>query len=382
MITKEILNIFRNDLWKDKRLMDPQTTSFVKKSENEIEHEAEISVLRYLQDAGIDGVPQIKKTDGLDIHMSIFKGIRVFELLVILDEISIKRRKAVDVKKLLIDRCDERQRRIQAALGKWRESEIEHGVVRTKYPQDKIKKIVEVLAVCRNIVYDKEEFDREMKQLISYWETVVDIPFRDATTKNMVFCDPNFQRIELDPHESKTERNIKQVIHKLEDNLFWETTPIADFDFSSCMYDTTPEDDYISLHCHERTFDGNTFMTPNELLWMGTPDFKRAAVSFYVRYYRFGGRKAAYRLLNPVNHIVRFENDHDDFYFKNLNSIIRNLWPSADEEFPVLMQLTDSLARTLGTKRAITDAFYGEYPNAPRQPWTGLCTVKIDNIDI
>ena len=382
MITKEILHIFRNDLWKDKRLMDPQDEFFVKKSENEIEHKAEISVLQYLQDIGIDGIPKIKKTDGLDIHMSIFKGIRVFELLVILDEISLKFRKAIDVKKIIVDRCDERQRRIQFALKKWRESEIENGVTRIMYPQNKIKKIVEVLAVCKNISYDRSGFDREMEQLICYWESVVNIPFRDATTKHMVFCDPNFQRIELDPHESKTERNIKQIINKLDDDLFWEKTPIADFDFSSCMYDTTMEDDYISLHCHERTFDGNTYMVPDDLLWMGAPDFKRAAISFYVRYYRFGGRKAAYRLLNPVNHMVRFENDHDDFYFKNLNSIMRNLWSSVDKEFPVLMKLTDSLSRTLGTNRAITDAFYSEYPNAFRQPWTGLCTVKIDNIDI
>lgn len=61
MITKEILHIFRNDLWKDKRLMDPQDEFFVKKSENEIEHKAEISVLQYLQDIGIDGIPKIKK---------------------------------------------------------------------------------------------------------------------------------------------------------------------------------------------------------------------------------------------------------------------------------------------------------------------------------
>lgn len=378
MITKEILKIFHDDLWKDKRLMNPQDEVFVKKSENKIEHKTEISVLRYLTEAGIDGIPEIKGTEGLDIHMSIYKGIRVFELLVILDGLSIKNEKAIEVKKKIIDRCNDRQRKIQLALKEWREKEIKNGQIRLKYPQDKIKKIVEVLATCKDIPLKKKEFDKEMAQLIDYWETVADIPFRDATTKNMVFCDPNFQRIELEPNESKTEKNIKQVIAKLNDDVFWETTLIADFDFSSCMHDTTVEDDYISLHCHERTFNGNTYIDPKDLIWIGKPNAKRAAISFYVRYYRFGGRKAAYRLLNPVNHLVRFANDNDDFYFKNLNSIMRNLYPSVDEEFPTLLQITEDLAKRLGTKRAVEDSFYNEYPNATRQPWEGLNTIKIE----
>ena len=378
MITKEILKIFHDDLWKDKRLMDPQDKIFVKKSENGIEHKTEISVLRYLTETGIDGIPEIKETKELDIHMSIYKEIRVFELLVILDGLSIKNEKAIEVKKKIIDRCNDRQRKIQLALKEWREKEIKNGQIRLKYPQDKIKKIVEVLATCKDIPLRTKEFDKEMVRLINYWETVADIPFRDATTKNMVFCDPNFQRIELEPNESKTEKNIKQVVAKLNDDVFWETTPIADFDFSSCMHDTTVEDDYISLHCHERTFNGNTYIDPKDLIWIGTPDPKRAAISFYVRYYRFGGRKAAYRLLNPVNHLVRFAYDNDDFYFKNLNSIMRNLYPPVDKEFPTLLQITEDLAKHLGTKRAVEDSFYKEYPNATRQPWEGLNTIKIE----
>jgi len=380
MVTKEILKIFHDDLWKDKRLMDPRKKVFVKKSENKIEHTTEISVLRFLKDANIDGIPEIKKTKGLEVHMAIFKGIRVFELLVILDELSIKYENAIKVKRKIIDRCNDRQRKIQFALKDWRENEIKNGQTRFKYPQDKIKKIVEVLAICKDIPLRKKEFDKEMAQLIDYWETVADIPFRDATTKNMVFCDPNFQRIELEPNESKIEKNIKQVIDKLTDDDFWETTPIADFDFSSCMHDTTVEDDYISLHCHERTFNGNTYIDPKDLIWIGTPDPKRAAISFYVRYYRFGGRKAAYRLLNPVNHLVRFAYDNDDFYFKNLNSIMRNLWSSVDDEFHVLLQITDDLSKKLGTRRAVTDEFYKAYPDAIRQAWQGLNENRIRQI--
>lgn len=380
MITKEILKIFHDDLWKDKRLMDPQDKIFVKKSEDETEHKTEISVLRYLTDAKIDGIPEIKKTEGKEIHMSIFNGIRVFELLVILDELSKNKEyeKAIDVKNRIIKRCNLRQREIQIALKDWRENEIIKGQTRVKYPQDKIKKIVEVLTTCKDIPFPQKDFDNEMHQLIKYWETVVNIPFRDATTKNMVFCDPNFQRIELAPNESKTEKNIKHVIDKLDANVFWETTPIGDFDFSSCVHDTTIEDDFISLHCHERTFDGNTYIDPKDLIWIGTPDPKRAAISFYVRYYRFGGRKAAYRLLNPVNHLVRFHHDNDDFYFKNLNSIMRNLYPSVDKEFPILLRITEDLAKRLGTKRAVEDEFYKEYPDATRQPWQGLITIKIE----
>lgn len=377
MTTRDILKIFHDDLWKDKRLMHPQDKIFIKKSENDIEHKTEVSVLRYLSETGIDGIPEIKKDDGRDIHMSIYKGIRVFELLVILDSLSVKYEKATEIKRKIINRCNDRQYKIQLALKEWRKNEIKNGQVRFKYPQEKIKKIVEILTTCKDIPLYRQEFDREMGQLIDYWETVAEIPFRDATTKNMVFCDPNFQRIELEPNETKTEKNIKQVIAKLNDDNFWETTLIADFDFSSCIHDTTVEDDYISLHYHERTFDGNTYIAPNDLIWVGEPNPKRAAISFYVRYYRFGGRKAAYRLLNPVNHLVRFAHDNDDFYFRTLNSIMRTLYPPIEQEFPTLLQLTEVLAKRLGTKRAVEDLFYKEYPDATRQPWEGLNTIKI-----
>ncbi|MDR1988239.1 MAG: hypothetical protein LBQ24_05960 [Candidatus Peribacteria bacterium] len=379
MITKEILKVFHSDLWKDKRLMDPQDEIFVKKSESAIENKTEISVLRYLAEARVTGIPEIKRTEGLEIHMSIFKGIRVFELLVILDELSKSNayNEAINVKKVIMDRCDKRQKEIQGLLKEWRKNEIKNGRKRIKYPQNKIEKIVNLLTECRDIPFSKESFAKEMRQLIDYWETVVDSPFRDATTKNMVFCDPHFQRIELAPNESKTERNIKQVIDKLGNGIFWESTPIADFDFSSCVYDTTIEDDYISLHYHERTFNGNTYIEPKDVIWTGIPSHKRAAISFYVRYYRFGGRKAAYRLLNPVNHMVRFQYDHDDFYFRNLNPIMRSLYPLIDIEFPTLLQITEDLSKHLGSKLATVDEFYKEYVNAIRQPWQGLNTIKI-----
>lgn len=371
-MNEEVLQIYKSDLWKDKRFLDPQQQLFIKESESIEENNTEVSVINFLRNANIDGIPEILKVDGLKIYMPIFKGIRVFELLVQLDDIYVRNEmsKAKDIKELIIKRCEERQKKIQAALIEWRKLQNN----RLSYPQMKLNSIIKVLAMCKHIYFDESQLVEELNKLNNYWKTVVDVPFRDATTKNMVFRCEALSRIEIAPSKDKTASSRQIIENKLRsnDDKFWFDTPICDFDFSSCMHDTSLEDDVISLRYHERTFNGNLYIDSNKLVWTGKPDAKRAAISFYVRYYRFGGRKAAYRLINPINHIVRFEYDRDGFYFENLTTIMRYLWSDCDTEFPLLMRITDELAKSLGDKIAITDEFYKRFPDAHREPWAGM----------
>ena len=357
-------------MWKDKRLLDPQQNVFVKYSENNIEHETEVSVIKYLRKQGIEDIPEIIKTEGLRIYMPNFRGIRVFELLVQLDDIYEKNgnRRAREVKQQIINRCDKRQQLIQKALIEWRKIQKK----REAYPQYKLESIIRVLTDCTQIKYDKNRLLQELNYLNEYWESVVDVPFRDATVKNMVFMHDLFNRIEINPTADKTLITRNKIEEMLGDNQIWNITPIVDFDFSSCIHDTTLEDDFISLHYHERTYRGIGYVEAQNLIWNGIPDAKRAAISFLVRYYRFGGRKAAYRLLNPINHMVRFSNDNDCFYYQHLNPIIRSLWNKADDELPFIMELTDKLGKKIGTCMAYKDAFYEQFPSAFREPWAGM----------
>ena len=137
----------------------------------------------------------------------------------------------------------------------------------------------------------------------------------------------------------------------------WLGADLVDFDFASCGEISTPEDDYISLHFHERTW----LAAPSygdRLHWSDDPpNAERAALTFITRYYRFGGRKAAYRLLHPWEHRVRFRHDGDAFYFERLPDIVRQLSPEVATRYPVLMGVTSAIARTLETGRPGVDQF-------------------------
>lgn len=369
---EETLQIFREDLWKDKRqcLRSSDNGIFLKQSENTLEHEAEVSVLNFMNEFGIRGIPKVKRQSDLNIEMTCFNGIRVFELLVQLELIAQKDKNPMAHlrKTQILKRCEERQKAIQRALIEWRKGQA----LRVPYPQFKLQSIIKVLSDCADVVYDEREVGKELARLNDYWQSVVAIPFRDATTKNMVFCSDELLRLEIDPSRTKTEKARAIIRTKLNDDSFWFDNEIGDFDFSSVIHDTTLEDDVISLYFHEHTYCGNPNIDPINLIWHGTPDFKRAAITFYIRYYRFGGRKAAYRIINPINHMVRFHYDHDDFYFRELNLLMRNLWPSIDNEYPLLMELTDMFYRKLGTKLSTTDSFYAHYPSAYREPWANM----------
>ena len=374
-MSEKILKIFKDDIWKDKRIIDPQKKNvFVKNSENANEKNTEVSVIEFLHSKGIDGIPKILKVTKSAIHLDCFRGMRVFELAVQLDELFIQKglTKALEVKRLIIDRCAERQRIIQKALIEWRVTQKKK---REPYPYFKLYSIIEVLAYCAGIRYDTKKAGEEIEKLNSYWANFVNVPFRDATIKNMVFCCDQLSRIEINPSEDKTQKERDIIESRLNDEEFWRYTPIGDFDFSTCIHDTTLEDDLISVRFHERPFDGNVFVDPEDLIWFGEPNAFRAAITFYVRYYRFGGRKAAYRLLNPINHRVRFRYDDDSFYFSRLNTIMRNLCKDVDDEFPQLMEITDKLSNNLGTQRAKTDLFYEMFPDAKRETWDGMASV-------
>lgn len=146
--------------------------------------------------------------------------------------------------------------------------------------------------------------------------------------------------------------------------------PIIDIDFSSTIHDTTLEDDIISLRYHERTWDGH-YPNVNELVWNGTPDMKRAAITFLVHYFRFGGRKAAYRLIHPKAHRIRFKYDDDLFYFTRLPVIMKKLWPRCEYKYLNIMNFIETASVYLATVQVTTDLFL-EYENRQEELYTDV----------
>ena len=163
------------------------------------------------------------------------------------------------------------------------------------------------------------------------------------------------------------------LLSSIKDHTYkkWLDAEIVDFDFCSCLHDTTYEDDVISLKYHERTWEGG-LPTSKELIWNGEPDSKRAAISFLIRYFRFGGRKAAYRLIHPTGHRIRFKYDNDVFYFFKLPQVLQHLWPDCENEYPNLMRFIKMSSRYLNIQSNETDAFLSYYANHDKTYYTDV----------
>ena len=261
-------------------------------------------------------------------------------------------------------RCEKKQRHIQMEMLEWRKRQKK----RVAYPHAKLKSIVYILANCLGIIIDKNAIEKEIDDINQYWSNVVDVPFRDATTKNMILDSP---KLYMENYSSDEERNA-YIYKSIHDKTYyeWINAPIVDIDFSSTIHDTTYEDDVISLRYHERTWSGY-YPRVDELLWNGEPDMKRAAITFLIRYFRFGGRKAAYRLIHPQAHRIRFKYDNDLFYFKRLPVIMKNLWPSCMDEYPNLMNFIEIASEYLVTAQVRTDLF-SEYENKKEELYTDV----------
>ncbi len=353
--SSQIVNLFKTDLWKDQRVLDIDNSTgtpiMIKHYDSHEELLTEISVSHFLNSKGISGIPIIKKDEGLTARMPYYSGIRLFNLFVELDALKCDYKdKISQIKQILISKCEQRQREIQRELINWRSTQLG----RIAYPHGKLKSIVDILSFCLDIDIQEGVIEDEINAINNYWCTAVEVPFRDATSKNMILNSP---KLYMDNFESDEDRSA-YLLSSIKNNTYydWLEAQIIDIDFSSCVHDTTFEDDVISLKYHERTW-GGALPSANELLWNGTPDPKRAAITFLVRYFRFGGRKAAYKLIHPSGHRIRFKYDNDLFYFSRLPQIMVNLWPECMLEYPNMMHFIETASKYLPMQQISTDLF-------------------------
>lgn len=357
--TRHALELFKRDLWKDQRELRQVTIGgepcLEKHFLSEDEADIESDLLSYLaSELTVASVPKICALSPTSITMPYIRGVRLFNLLVELDHMTPPHDIACrEIKRRLLVEANARQAEIQRALMRYR-----FGRGTRVYPAaEKIRAIIDILCGCLGLPSASDELNIELTEFDRRWNRFAYVPFRDATTKNMVVaCDALW----LGNFASEADRS-----EYLRESLSgaglpsWIYSPVLDFDFSSCVELSTPEDDHISLNYHERTWSGPP-SAARGLNWGFDQNDERAALTFIVRYYRFGGRKAVYRLLHPWGHRVRFRYDSDQFYFARLPSIVRGLWPEVQKHFPALLEITELIGSNLGTARADIDHFIGE----------------------
>lgn len=343
--SKKTISIFQCDLWKDQRKLETTTINgtegLVKHYVSNEEKLIETQVLSYLSKTlKVANVPEILAEKNGYAILTYLKGIRIFNLFVELDLLSSEKlMDAQSIKKEVFSRCVINQKEIQHAL-----LDFPANKDLTPYPIDKIYSLVELLSDCLRIKVHLEDIREEVEWLHHVCSKSAIVPFRDAATKNMVLVAPELWLGNFKSEEHRRDYIVSSIKNKKYES--WLNSPIYDFDFSSCINTTTIEDDAISLMLHERTWVSDPSHA-SEITWIGKSDKQRAAATLFMRYYRFGGRKAAYRLLHPSGHRIRFRHDGDIFYFERLPSMLEKICPEFKNEIPNLIEFTELVAKQL-----------------------------------
>ena len=363
-IQQEILKAFREDLCKDQREMQiiddkkSKTGSIVRKystSQNEFNNEK--SVMKYLAEAGIV-VPavlsegQSTSNGKMYLDLEYHKGIRVFNLLAYIRNIQENfpqyRYTLRIFKEKLLARCLENQKKIQQKLLEWSRK----NQCKACYPKEKLSNIVRILSDLYSIQLDKSEIEKELEYITKEFNNISIVPFRDSTTKNMVIAYPKLYLGNYLNEKGMDQQKADKIrqdffLQMIQENKYEKIleSKIVDFDFSSCENLTSLYDDPIGFLCHEITFKG--IPKPEELIWLGNNplDSRGIALSFIVRFLRFGGRKLAYHVIHPHAYEYRFKYDNEFFYFDHFESIIDHFWPDSVDTIPELMKLIQSVRK-------------------------------------
>lgn len=319
-VQREDVELFRRDLWKDERSFrgnaDIGPNEFLKDCFDSRRAEIELRAIGQLcAQQGEPLCPPARSLGGALIALRRIDGIRLFDLIRLLRQLEFKNRngQAAFAIRRLLSRQRMRLQRIQTTLLECKD------LATCPYPME--TKLADLLRLLSRIFGAEDRFESARKDLVrfgQYWQSnCCLIPFRDATTKN---CLVEESRLKPQKFEDVIERLASLQGILSDDPDYWSHVPIWDIDFSSVEHLTTPEDDPISLHCHEWT-DGSCITSPAEFLLLSPPfstDPFRSAATLLVRYLRFGGRKLAYKIINSQGFEVRFRFDNPLFYFETV----------------------------------------------------------------
>ena len=387
---KRLVDTFKNDLCKDQReikilpcskkesisqkIMRKYSTSFE-------EFENEISVINFLRTNNVNGIPRVISSGKEDnvpfIDIEYYDGIRVYNVLAYLRDIAEEypdlKKEALECKRILKKKCLNRQKIIQKKLVEWSKTSEKKDI----YPQQKIINIVNLLLETMQITgIDIAKMNSELNYIINEFNKNATIPFRDSTTKNMVLYIPelylkNFIGKDNDVFAAddirkeyfvKMMRNgeIKKVLE----------AQIIDFDFATCEHLTTIYDDPIGYNCHEILF--TRIPNTKSLKWNCVNNVenegKCIAISFIIRYLRFGGRKLCYHIFHPNAYKFRFRYDNEYFYFHYLEKLVKHFWPESTIVIPEFLKFINAVD-TYDKSKIIDDVdeFELEFPNSNRK---------------
>ena len=377
-----------NSIVKDKRSLEliNNDEHIVKVSSSPEEREIEHEIVSNLFNTQGLNIPEIYSTIHSNTAMTFnyYKGIRVFNFLVLLKKLMGICNSDSDIGEIrriaqsLLKRCADKQKLIQKQLYDLHKKSTGALSRIQPYPKSKIDDMVELFFACFNLdTIDQYQLRNELDLIYQEFSQNAKVPFRDSTTKNMIINDDDgffyagkvLEAVFIGDPKSRRKLSIEQLksidayrlnyikdlfeIGELQKKIL--EYPIFDVDFSSCIHLTTPSDDVISLKFHECTYEYSSYKlldrwNDNTIL-KKSESHKSIAATFIIRFLRFGGRKALYRIFLNKLHKKRFMYDNDVFYFEKLPEIIRHFWKNADTELHATISLFEAIAHILSSNK-------------------------------
>lgn len=369
LIDAPALAYFRDNLSKEERTRHAPDRSagecFLKTAESPRLAALEVSAMQWIARVqGPDLLPLVAGQEGRRIRMEHVRGIRLFDLLRLLealgraDPASAGPARAAACR--LLARCQARLGRMQQALLSWPEAP---GLPPYAFARQ-VGTLLETLLRVLGLPAPGPEGQAEIAALAEVWDGQdCRIPFRDATPKNILVAIPT-----LDPARQAAEPARLAALRRWLRSGAAGTVRLVDYDFASVLHRTAPEDDGISLLAHRGSlafagpplgapgmggplqgpmadWPGRLPALPRQLGLPFAPDGPRTARALMVRYLRFGGRKLLYRAINPAGFALRFRHDRPEHYFATLPAAMAQLWPAFPDRFPILADRLQRLAR-------------------------------------
>lgn len=350
-----VVAAFRRTISKEERNLEQpdrmEGTGFLKICASTRQAASERSALEWLSAAvGAAAVPQVLDARGRTLLLEPVRGIRLYDLLRLLRALERqspeRAAQARSASRVLLRRSLEQLLKLQRALLAWPSVGRRPAYPLASHGAGLLAMVVDLLGLPPL----RPAECRELRDLRCLWEARdALIPFRDATTKNILVAIPELAPL---PGTSPEERLARLSTWLDRDD--GDSVRLVDFDFASVSDRTAPEDDLFSLLAHSASLPISKRLLAELVTGIASwpqavaelagrihpgirPDPQRAARALLVRYLRFGGRKLLYRLMNPAAYAVRFRYDDPAFYFARLPTALLELDPGFGVSFPLLM---------------------------------------------
>ena len=322
-LDRDTVLFFKGEFWKDVRRLevgaDAEGDTLQRYSDGVTSIQDELSWLTSLsRSLSKARIPEVLRATDDYIEFRYIKGLRAFNLLVDLKSIheTTGNAKASELALRLLSVLNSHLVEIRECAEK---SSMTSDCIPYPY-EEKARNTFVLLSSVLCLGPLAEEVLGDIRRLCDLAKAKATAPFRDANPKNVILEIPHLHLERYHSADDRSEMILTMLSNGVLDGLV-EEEHLYHVDFSGFRYLCPPCDDCVCLNHHETTCWLNN---GTALCHKGRTHVTIMATAL-LRFVRLGGRKVAYRLLNPSGYNVRHAHDNERYYFERMRDWIETL---------------------------------------------------------